>query len=115
MKIFNTSTFVLEITDAARHAHDLVPLFVGISVRQHLCPSVYCPSAYSLYVPGAGRLSRLFAPPHPPPLVCCFGAFASLGQRFSLRALEKCFRWRRIGVVAGVIDRWESLFLYFFC
>jgi hypothetical protein len=89
--------------DAARHAHDFVLSSIGISVLRHLYPSVHCPSAYLLYVPGASCLfaptrplvrSRLFAPL--PPLVCCFGAFTLLSQRFLLCALEKCFRRRRI-------------------
>jgi len=92
--VYRVPCHMMETTDATWHAHKFVPLSPGVSVRRHIYPSLYCPSAYLLYVL---RACRLFVPACSLPSRHMFiGAFSLLGWRLSLCSLEKRFRRRRI-------------------
>jgi len=92
--VYHVPCHIMETTDATWHAHEFVPWSPGVSVGRHLYPSLYCPSAYSLYVP---RVGRLFVPACSLPFRHkLIGEFALLGWRLSLCSLEKRFRRRRM-------------------
>jgi len=95
---------VLEITDAARRAHDFVFLSVGISTRPYVARlHIRCT------FPEQAVCS--FSPVHSPPATCfwriCFvGAEVLIGRFGKALPTEDDMNGK------GVIDRRESLFLF---